>query len=1152
MNHLLVRALFFVGLVLLFLPWAAHAEEELLRFEIPREREGVIARELRTNRTWPHQDMAYRLQAKGDIHGAANELRALLDIDPIEDNVRLQLIVLLEQLGNDPEIVEHAGRILENRPNTLVPLLYRAWALDRLGRWDEAQVDFQRALSLADISKEQHNDILLTLVNRAMAREDFHQVLALLDGSVQEELSWSPNLVRGFALSALGEHALALDSLETSALQAKTRETRDQALAAAAEEAIHVGQYARARTLLLQSTVNQEPALGLEPRLAELALRADLPSEAAGHYRRAVEAGDEQAREHLAQLLFDLGQFQEAEEHAEILAKTTDPEKRKRALVMLGVIRERLGDFRGASLAFEQAAQDDLTPASWATLGALAVKEERYDIAAQNYEKAWKAGGLKDSAMAEMIVGFWTRAGRIDQAIAASLKLAGNTDAAPEDRLRAMESAAHLQRQVGSPDAAALTLLRAADLPAVDTEKRADLLERAERLFLESGRPEKASDVLVTLLENATDGPARADVLLRLARLEQTRELPGWQERTVAFLEQAEDQPGLPPEEAARIAESSVEILIGQGERIRALQALERAVIRGGEQPGRMLQFGYALAAMDLHHRARDAFARAAELGAGDMAWIGLARSYQRLDQPGLALHSIAQAPFIRGQTALDADLSELPQEEQYPVLMLLGYLSEALARHELAADWYQQALKRHDIPETRYRLARASLSSGNAKRADDLLRVVDPADLPEHDQPPGVVLLARIAGALDRLDEAETLYRDALAWAGNRGHGDERLAELWFELGGIYRRKEDHEAAAEAFAQAANLHGTPAMLMASGYEFLGLNHLDEARPLLSEAAVKEPDLLAVHQDLGYIAMRQGDNDEAVEHFMDAIDNAPLRPAEDEEQSQAVAEDIRRMRGEIRALRNAVDLDFWLTYTSGKTGTLGGLAAPGRDVLRTSSGIELGWIPPEWGFQDHRIFKLIGRLGWSMEPDSLRVRDNSWEAALGLRYKPLKKYNLNLGLERLFALSGEGEDNWVARAMLSLFDDSDRIRPNETFWNYSFLFGEVDAYLESPSRLAAYVEARQGFNWKVRDNLILTPFLVADAKWWSGSRADDVSFFEGGLGLSARYLYDEDKYTLPRKSVELLLTYKIGRVFNVDNIQDDQIDALFATLLFRF
>lgn len=1152
MTLLLARAILLLGLFIFSFPENIRAEQAPAAFEIQRAGEGVVARELRRNRTYPHQDMAFRLQARGDIRGAAEELRAFLAIDPIEDNVRLQLIVLLEQLGEDDEIVDHADQILANRPNALLPLLYRAWALDRLGRWDEARDDFQRARSLPDISREQDRDILLTLVNRAMAREDFLQVLALLDESAQEEPSWSPNLVRGFALSALGEHALALEAFETAALQAKTREFRDQALSSAAEEAIQLGQYAQARALLLQTTQARETPSKLEPRLAELALRAGLSMEASDHYRRAVEAGNEQAREHLAQLLFDLGQLHEAEQHAEILAQAAAPEQRKRALVMLGVIRERLGDFRGASLAFEQAAQDDLSPESWVTLGALAVKQERFDIAAQEYERVWKAGGMRDAAMAEMIAGFWVRAGRIDQAIAISLKLADNTEADPDIRLRAMESTAYLQQQAGNTDAAARTLFRAADLPGVAAEKRADLLERAESLFMEGGKPEQASDILVALLDDTARGPDRAEVLLRLARLEQARARPGWQERTVAFLEQAEDQPGLPPEEAARIAESSADILIGQGEDVRALQALERAVIRGDEQPGRMLRFGFALAAMDLHQRARDTFARAAELGAGDMAWIGLARSYQRLDQPGLALHALNQAQFMRGQTVFDSKPSLLPEDEQYPVLMLLGYLNEELARHDLAVVWYEKALALRDVPETRYRLARALLSNGDAHRADDLLRVADPADFPEHEQPPGVVLLARIAGALDRLDDAELLYRGALAQAISLGHVEERLAELWFELGGIYRRKEDHEAAAQAFAQAAKLHGTPAMLMASGYEFLQLERIDDARAPLSEAALHEPDLLAVHQDLGYIAMQQCDNDEAVAHFMDAIDNAPLRPVEDEEQVLAVAEDVRRMRGEIRALRNAVDLDFWLTYTSGKTGTLGGLAAPGRDVLRTSSGIELGWIPPEWGFQDHRIFKLIGRLAWNMEPDSFRVLDDSWEAALGLRYKPLKSYNLNLGLERLFSLSGEGEDNWVARVILSLFDDSDRIRPNETFWNYSFLFGEVDAYLESPSRMAAYVEGRQGFNWKVRDNLILTPFLVADAKWWSKSRADDVSFYEGGLGLSTRYLYDEDKYSLPRKSVELLMTYKLGRVFDTDNIKDDKIDAFFATLLFRF
>lgn len=1184
MIFLLIRPLVLVCLFLLPGSLPLQAQEDLPRFEINRQGEGIIARELRKNRTWPHQDMAYRLQSRGDISGAARELRAYLAIDPLDDNVRLQLIVLLDRLGEDQEIIQEAGRILETRPDEPLPLLYRAWALERLGLLDQARADLKLALKLPPnmasgvpgLSPEKRREIVVTLTNWAMAEGDFAQALAVLDALPPEDVPPTAGLIRGYALSGLGDHGRAMEALEQAALQAATRQMRDQALGAAAEEAVRLGRHDRARDLLLQVADERKPDPKLEIRLAELARSAGLAGEAVEHYRRAVDLGagtdhddlvrTHLARTHLAQVLFNLGRLHEAEEQAVILAQTAKLEERLRALVMLGVIRERLGDYPGAAQAFEQAAQYDLTPESWTTLGALALKEEQFDLAARHYEQAWLAGGRTDFAMAEMVAAYWLRAGRIDQAITVSLDLGHYPGFKPRERLRALESAAHLQRQAGRPEQAALTLLTAADLPDMDAETKTDLLDRAGTMFLEGGGLGQAAKVLRRLLENLAPGPERAEILVRLARLEELQALPGWPERAVTLLTQAEIQPGLPPKQAALMAERSAAIFIALDERVRALQALERAVIQGGENPFRMLELGHTLASLELHHRARDAFARAAELDAGDMAWIGLARTYERLGQPGLALHSLQQARFMRAERA---DLSELPGGERFPALTLLGYLHEELGRPDQAVYWYEQALEMENVSEIRYRLARSSYALGNTQRADEILRTVELAnflvDLPAEEQLSAVMLAARIARSQDRLDEAEEVYRRALALAQHvdqdleqdLGHGDERVAEVWFELGQVLRRQEDREAAAAAFAQASCLHPAPAVLMAEGYELLSLERLEDAQPLLTEAALHEPDLLLVHQDLGYVAMQLGDNDLAVSHFMDAIDNAPLRPVDDEDQARALAEDVRRMRGEVRALTNALDLDFWLTYTSGKTGTLesgrsGGLAAPGRDVIRTSSGIELGWIPPNWGFQDHRIFKLIGRLAWNLEPDSVNVIDDTWEAALGLRYKPLKDYNFNLGLERLFSLSGRGEDNWVARFMLSLSDGMDDVHPFETFWNYSFLFGEVDAYLESPSRLAAYVEARQGLSWKLRDNLILSPFLVADAKWWSNSRADDVSFYEGGVGLSARYLYDEDKYALPRKSVELLLTYKLGRIFDTDNIKDDRINALFATLLFRF
>lgn len=1172
MNPLLARLLAPACLFLLLGPFPARAQEDLPRFEIDRQGEGIVARELRKNRTWPHQDMAYRLQARGDIAGAARELRAYLAVDPLDDNVRLQLIVLLDRLGEDREVVQEAGRILETRPGEPLPLLYRAWALERLGRRGEARADLQRALGLppgaAGLSRERRREIVLTLTHWAMAEGDFAQVLAVLDGLPREDLPPTADMIRGFALSGLGDHARALDALEKAALQAAARQDREQALAAAAEEAVRLGRYDRARALLMQSALDKGPEPDLELRLAELARRSGLAGEAVEHYRRAVDLGAGQdhadpartysARTHLAQALFDLGRLQEAEEQAEILAQAATPEERLRALVMLGVIRERLGDYRGAARAFEQAAQYDLTPETWTTLGALALREERFDLAARHYEQAWLAGGRKDFALAEMIAAYWLRAGRADRAVAVTLEMGRDPGLKPRERLRALQSAAHLQHRSGRPGQAALILLEAADLPGMDAETRADLLDRAGTMFLEGGGQDQAAEVLRRLLEDLAPGPARADVLLRLARLEQLRALPGWPERAAALLSQAEMQPGLPPARAALMAETSAAVFIAQGERVRAVQALERAVIQGGENPARMLELGYALAALGLHHRARDAFSRAAALGAGDMAWIGLARSHERLGQPGLALHALQQARFMRQGRP---DLGELPANERFSTLTLLGYLHEETGRPDQAVQWYERALEVDDVPEIRYRLARSCFALGDPQRADEMLRTVGTADLPAEEHLPALMLAAGVAQSLGRLDEAEEAYRRALALAQSlareSGHGDERVAEVWFALGQILRQREERAAAAAAFAQASSLHGAPAVLMAEGYELLALGRLEDAQPLLAQAALLEPDLLPVHQDLGYVAMQLGDNDLAVSRFKDAIDNAPLRPVDDEDQARALAEDVRRMRGEVRALTNALDLDFWLTYTSGKTGILepgrsAGLAAAGRDAIRASSGIELGWIPPDWGFQDHRILKLVGRLAWNLEPDSPNVMDGSWEGALGLRYKPLKDYNFNLGLERLFSLSGRGGDNWVARFMLSLADGVDDVPAFEALWNYSFLFGEVDAYLEPPSRLAAYVEARQGLSWKLRENLILSPFLVADARWRTRSRAGDVSFYEGGLGLSARYLYDEDKYTLPRKSVELLLTYKLGRIFDTDDIKDDRINALFATLLFRF
>ncbi len=1251
------------------------AEESRPQYTISREGEGFIARELRRNRTWPRQDMANRLQGQGDIQGAAAELEALLQIDPLEDNARLQLIILLDQLDESDRVLRHVQELHSRHPDDPLPLLYQGMALSRLGQTVEAEKAWSRALTMPGLDPEQRAETALNLAHMALGKGEYEQVLQILGpgaGHVwPERLRAQADLLQGLALAATDALEPALNALEMAALRARTRQERVLALDTGADVAVRLGQYDRARGLLLRTIDTERPEPGLERRVAELALKTGKAAEAEEHFRRALHMGDLQAQAALAQILFDQGRLGQAETEASAWAERADGTEQARAWAMLGFIRERRGDLDGAAKAFERVAAREQsaevlmalarvyaelgrdsharaayeqaleqaptaphlfelglflardghheqaveifnrvladhprtpeTPATglsseqtrlaWEQLGhalsvlgrsadadqawnialRLSAGQPRPDLltalgdsawnrgrvaqAAKYYEQAWRAGGRKDADLAQRAGVAWLESGGLERALELFLSMAMDRRLENDQRSTAWERVAQVQEQFGRPLESSQALLQAAFLAPDGEISALSLTDQAINRLVQAGETGPARAQLADMVARTAPGPARAEVMLRLAQLEETASDPERYERALSLLRQADAQPGLSAALAGRLAETEAVFLAALGNPEQALSAVERAVSRDGITASRALNLGYLYAQTHRYDRAVDAFFEAVNLGAMDTAWIGLARSYQGLNKPGLAMHALGQVPLLQpGGSGLDG----LPTQELVLVMGLKGFVNEELGRPDQAALWYERTLDLEDDPVIRFRLARSLFALGQVQRADELLCSVESSDLPQDELLSEITLRAQTAAALGHLDEARAVYQAALARMAADKDAPEQEADVWFALGGLHRQQGEHEAAAEAFAQASRLNRRPASLTAEGYELLALKRREDAQAVLSEAVAVEPDYLPAHQDLGYIAMQLGDNEPARTHFMDAIDHAPLRPVDDEVQGRIVAEDVRRMRGEMRALNNAVDLDAWLTYTSGKTGTLqadgqpSGLAAPERDVIRTSSGIELGWIPPQWGFQDHRIFKLIGRLGWNLRPDSLTMVDDSLEGALGLRYKPFKAYNLNIGLERIFSLSGDGEDNWVARLMGSLADGMDDVRPYETIWNYSFLFGEVDAYLESPSRLAAYVEARQGVSWKWRDDLILSPFLVADAKWWSRSRAADVSFYEAGAGFSLRYLYDQDKYELERRSIELLLTYKAGKVFDTDDIKDERINALFATILFRF
>ena len=77
--------------------------------------------------------------------------------------------------------------------------------------------------------------------------------------------------------------------------------------------------------------------------------------------------------------------------------------------------------------------------------------------------------------------------------------------------------------------------------------------------------------------------------------------------------------------------------------------------------------------------------------------------------------------------------------------------------------------------------------------------------------------------------------------------------------------------------------------------------------------------------------------------------------------------------------------------------------------------------------------------------------------------------------------------------------------------------------------------------------------VVADCRLWVPDW-DASSYLEGGGGLSFKYLFNRFDYEVERSSLEFLLQYKYGTLFNKINVsgREKRISALFLTTIVKF
>jgi len=252
-------------------------------------------------------------------------------------------------------------------------------------------------------------------------------------------------------------------------------------------------------------------------------------------------------------------------------------------------------------------------------------------------------------------------------------------------------------------------------------------------------------------------------------------------------------------------------------------------------------------------------------------------------------------------------------------------------------------------------------------------------------------------------------------------------------------------------------------------------------------------------------------------------------------QEDAVENDqvIASLRKEVRELNNHFSFTAYSSYRQNNS-TKNSIGAPGSlgGVIPSQGGVEVSYRPAVIGLRDRRTFTVFSRLLWSMEPDSFKVDSETFQASVGVSYKPFKAQNFYLSAEKLFKVGKNAQNNWLIRGLYGWTDGFD-LNFGQHYWNYTTVFGDVGYFVQSPDILSFYGEARQGLSYNLGNRLVLTPHAVIDGRIQTKDKSN-VSYLEAGGGLSLKYFFNQTRYQAPRSYVELLFQYKSG-IVNIDS-----------------
>lgn len=1048
--------------------------------------------EWRTFRVYPHMERAYRFIRDGETDKAVAELETLLTSVPQEIEARTMLVNLLVQQQAHDRALVHMDALLHDNPNSLPMLWIKADVLKRQNRYTETEAVLSRIQPLAT-DKAERKRVALELTELFIRQEQWGRALAALE-PLRERVVHDPQQAQ--ILLQLAELYI--------------RNNRP-------EQALDI--------------LQKWEQSGLETDFRVLSRRGNLlsgmerPKEAIQDLTRAMPltADPTEQREILMSLGFLYEQLKEYTQSQQALAQAQalnpPPSEQLKLFTALGFLYARTGAYSQAQQAFSKAlALNAADPALLTALGDVLYQEKRFDEAEIAFRKALALApsDRPQLALARTLL----RLNRPEEAVPLLQNL---TD--PALRPEAFMALGETAERAGRLREGAQWYLQAHNALK---SKQPYLALQAAQLFARNNDSDAALRVLDTMKHSPVSPREQQQLCILRAELLHKKGLFA-QARTQ--WREALRLPNLTPEQRRYMLEQQGYAAQSDKDLVAAYTSFMQALRLGEDSSGVRLQLAFTAFALRDYPAARRHFASLLDqqrhAAVHGTALMGLARTYVLTGQPGLAADCLLRArPLLNARDTGQMfeyyrELAAVYAAGHRPVEAVQAYDAAQVLRPDLPPDCAHAVV-----------LRQAGLHERALELWQTLGTLSEPQCLDTAQWEQG-----RIYAALQNIPAALHHYRLAAEQRPD--------AELLREYGTLLRLSEQPQAALAQHTRALEQHADSAVLAERAYDNLQLKRYAAASEDMEAALDQEPLRMALYPELGYVHKRLGHNERAADFFRQAIDNEPLVPVHSTEEEGDLRRSIYKYRGEVAKLENRIDATFAWSASTGATGRMDNAA-----ISRSASGMELAWTLPGVGFHDERLVQIIGRAMWSSPPDSLRIPTQSIQGAVGLRVKPLREHTVTLGVERLFKLGNEAEENWLFRIMGSW---GSQIQPFEPDWFYWFAFAEADYFADSPSRGALTGEARAGWTWNVgQDNtLFVSPHLVVNGTHWTDKKY--VSYREAGAGLLLRYEYDETKYETPRSNVEWLIQYKVGDIYNTaGQHQGKNTHALFTTLSLHF